>query len=86
MRGFLASTLNGEGEAAVGLYSNAEVAVVLYSSALEVLKWGTARWNDVPNEEKGAIFEPWFARGIKRLRLGTHLRVSLAASSQQCTH
>ena len=67
MRAFLADSISG----------NAEDGLKFYNSALEVLKWGTERWKDVPDEEKGAIFEPRFARGIKGLRLSTYLGVRL---------
>jgi hypothetical protein len=71
MRGFLAGSLNGNGE----------VALEFYNSALEILRWGAERWKDVPDEEKGAIFEPWFACGIKGLRIGAYLAVSLVVPS-----
>ena len=54
-----------------------EVATALefYNSAMEILKWGAERWRDVPFEEKGAIFQPTFIRGIKCLRLDLLLKV-----------
>ena len=58
------------------LKNNVETALEFYTSAIEVLKWGAERWKDVHSEEKGAIFQPTFARGIKCLRLDTLLKVS----------
>ena len=55
--------------------NSVETALEFYNSALEVLKWGAARWQDVDSEEKGAIFQPTIARGIKCLRLETLLKV-----------
>jgi len=57
------------------LKNNVETALEFYTSAIEVLKWGAERWKDVPSEDKGAIFQPTFMRGIKCLRLDTLVRV-----------
>ncbi|KAI0735556.1 hypothetical protein C8Q76DRAFT_668229 [Earliella scabrosa] len=48
---------------------SAETGLEFLKSALEVLAWGTERYRDVPNEDKGAIFQPTFIRGIKCMRL-----------------
>ena len=73
MRAFLADSVSG----------NVEDGLKFYNSALEVVEWGAECWKDVPEEEKGTIFEPRFARGIKGLRLDTYLRVSLTLMSSQ---
>jgi len=58
------------------LRNNAETALEFYTSAIEVLKWGAERWKDVPSEEKGAIFQPTFMRGVKCLRLDALMKVN----------
>lgn len=55
---------------------NVETALEFYTSAVDVLKWGAERWQDVSSEEKGAIFQPTIARGIKCLRLDVLLKVN----------
>lgn len=45
------------------------VAAELYSRVVEVLDWGSRLWDDVPKEDRGAIFERTFIRGVKRLRI-----------------
>jgi len=59
MRAFLEYAFDG----------NIEITVDLYTSAIEVLKWGAEIWRDVSSDEKGAVFQPTFMRGVKCLRL-----------------
>ncbi|EAU92339.1 hypothetical protein CC1G_00558 [Coprinopsis cinerea okayama7 len=41
----------------------------LYLNALNVLQWGREQWPDVPKNERGAVFERSFIRGVKRLKM-----------------
>lgn len=59
-------------------HGNAETTVDLYTSVLEVLKWGAELWKDVPSEDKGAVFQPTFIRGVKCLRLDAFMKVNPA--------
>jgi hypothetical protein len=61
--------------------TNVETAVDLYTSALEVLRWGAELWRDVPFGEKGNIFQPTFMRGVKCLRLDALLKVNSMCST-----
>ena len=65
MRAFMQSNLTPDIEAALDFYT----------SAIEVLSWGIDLWKDVPNSEKGSIFQPSFLRGVKCLRLDAMLQV-----------
>lgn len=66
MRAFIEDSLN----------ENVETALDFYTSAIEVLNWGAERWKDVPNEQKGTIFEPTFVRGVKCLHLDALMKVN----------
>ena len=69
-----------------GVRGNTEAALEFYNSAMEVLEWGSERWKDVPFEEKGAIFQPTFIRGVKCLRLDVLLKVnSMRSNYNACT-
>lgn len=49
---------------------NPTVSVIKYETALEILYWGrTGPWKDVPMSEKGVIFEDYFVRAVRQLRL-----------------
>ena len=58
-----------------GLKKNLSGALEFFTSALEVLKWGSEEWKDVPFGDKGSIFQPTFIRGINCLRLETLMKV-----------
>ncbi|KAH9891072.1 hypothetical protein C8Q73DRAFT_734877 [Cubamyces lactineus] len=64
MRAFLQSNLSPDVQAALDFYT----------SAIEVLSWGIDLWKDVPNSEKGSIFQASFLRGVKCLRLDAMLQ------------
>lgn len=51
-------------------------AVQYLGSALSVLEWGLETWKDVPTDDRGAIFQPTFVRGIRRAYLDSYLGVS----------
>jgi stress-induced-phosphoprotein 1 len=57
------------------LRNSVESALEFYNCAIDILKWGAEHWGDVSFEEKGAIFQPTIARGIKSLRLSTLMKV-----------
>lgn len=50
--------------------SDKRVSVGRYDAALELLEWGnTASWKDASMQDKGEIFETYFARSVRQLRL-----------------
>ena len=69
-----------------GLRSNAGAALEFYTSALEVLQWGSHEWADVPYDQKGSIFQPTFIRGVKCLRLDLFMKVSPSPSNPSVAH
>ncbi|KAG6820655.1 hypothetical protein H0H93_013506 [Arthromyces matolae] len=44
------------------------------SDALQILDWGSRLWKNVSKDDRGAIFEASFARGVKRLYLNLLLQ------------
>ncbi|TFK26775.1 hypothetical protein FA15DRAFT_636875 [Coprinopsis marcescibilis] len=46
-----------------------DVAHGLYTAAIEVLEWGCRQWSQVNRNERGAVFEKSYIRGIKRLKM-----------------
>ncbi|KAG6874372.1 hypothetical protein C0995_015108 [Termitomyces sp. Mi166 len=56
MRGFLQAAFQTPG-----------ATTEFFSDALQVLEWGSRLWKNVPKSDRGAIFEPSFIRGVKRL-------------------
>ncbi|KAL0951840.1 hypothetical protein HGRIS_008501 [Hohenbuehelia grisea] len=58
MKGFFAS-----------MAGNLRDATEFYRQALEVLEWGCKEWRDVSREDKGAIFDRSFVRGVRKLYL-----------------
>lgn len=59
MRGFLEN----------GLSDNLDASLEFYNSAVEVLEWGRQVWRNEPKENRGAVFQSTFLRGVKSLRL-----------------
>jgi hypothetical protein len=51
--------------------------------ALDVLEWGSREWKDVPNSERGVIFERSFIRGVRRNYLDELMKVG--AYLHSCT-
>ncbi|KZT67604.1 hypothetical protein DAEQUDRAFT_383184 [Daedalea quercina L-15889] len=60
-----------------------KIALGHYDMALEVLDWGrTASWKDVPVPMKGVVFEDYFVRSVRQLRLESLRAVCGADPSQ----
>ncbi|KAH9939041.1 uncharacterized protein BXZ73DRAFT_44042 [Epithele typhae] len=51
--------------------SNITAGLDVFTSALEVLKWGAEKYKDVPLHERGAIFEPTYIRGVNTVTTHT---------------
>lgn len=66
-----------QGSVQGGLTQKHDMAVEHYDKALAILKWGNEEWKDVPKEDRGAIFEHSFIRGVRGLRLESYMQVSL---------
>ena len=60
-----------------------DTAVQWYGNILDVLDWGAERWKDVPNADRGYIFQKTFVRAIKRIRMGAYLSVSSHVSDMR---
>ena len=58
------------------LKNNMGASLDFYTSALEVLQWGSTEWKDIPYDQRGSIFQPTFIRGVKCLRLDQFMKVS----------
>ncbi len=71
MRGFVEDRLKG----------NASTALEYYTSALEVLQWGSRVFADVDDEQRGAVFQPTFIRSVKCFRLDALMGVRHAPPS-----
>ena len=69
MRGFIEENLKG----------NVESALEFYTSALEILRWGTELFQDVAESDRGVIFKSTFIRGVKCLRLNALMEVGLSS-------
>ncbi|KAF9817440.1 hypothetical protein IEO21_03397 [Rhodonia placenta] len=72
VRPALAVTLRGwlmRGFEALQISNKGDVALEFYTRVLTVLDWGRHAWRNVSIKDKGAIFMPTIARGIKCLRL-----------------
>ncbi|KAI0718899.1 TPR-like protein [Cerioporus squamosus] len=48
-------------------------AMQYYNSIVDVLEWGARTWHDVPNSDRGYIFQKTFVRAIKRIRMAAYL-------------
>lgn len=59
MRGFIDDRLQGA----------SETALEYYTSALEVLQWGSRTFVDVDDEQRGSVFQSTFIRSVKSFRL-----------------
>ncbi len=60
-----------------GLQNNPGSAVNWFTHAIDVIERGRTIWKDVPKDDRGAVFEATFLRGIKVLRLDSYLHVRL---------
>lgn len=65
MRGFFEHSLKEDFNASLGFFDN----------VLEVLEWGRRFWPDEPKENRGAVFQKTFLRGVRCLRLETLVKV-----------
>ena len=52
------------------------VSLEYYGRVIDVLDWGRRVWHNVPKDDRGAIFQPTFLRGVKRMRLSALSEVS----------
>ncbi|KAH9921453.1 uncharacterized protein B0H18DRAFT_1121418 [Fomitopsis serialis] len=60
MQGFLATHVN----------ANTQVALQHFNAALDLLNWGrTASWRDASARDRGDVFEDYFVRAVRGLRL-----------------
>lgn len=72
MSGFLTDSLGGDSPG----------AVQFYDEVIQALEWGRQAWRNVPKEQRGAVFEDTFLRGVKCLRFDCYMKASLADPSK----
>jgi hypothetical protein len=58
-----------------GIQGNHVAEEEFYRHALDVIEWGRSAWKDVPNSDRGAIFDETFCRGVRAMRLDTLMEV-----------
>lgn len=59
-----------------GMRGDVFTALKFYGWALEILDWGSVAWKNVPKDDRGAIFEPTFIRGVRCLHIEMLMQVS----------
>lgn len=50
-----------------GALGDASAAVEYLQRALDVLEWGSNKWKDVSQDDRGVIFELSFIRGVRKM-------------------
>lgn len=50
-------------------------AIELYRQAVEILEWGRQKWNDVPSDDRGSMFDLTYIRAIKRMYITALIEV-----------
>lgn len=79
MQAFIINRPTGTGN------GNPSVAVVKYDAVLELLDWGrTGPWKDIPTPDKGVVFEDYFVRAVRQLRLDAFGNVRVYLCTAQC--
>ena len=48
----------------------------MYEKALDILQWGRQEWDGVPKDDRGAVFEDTFIRGVRGLHLDAYMKAS----------
>jgi hypothetical protein len=69
MRGFIEGGLRGKH----GL------TVEFLSRAIEVLNWGRIAWKNVSRDDRGAIFEDTFVRGVRAMHMNAFMEVCFSS-------
>lgn len=54
--------------------------IEMYDKVLAVQRWGCDKWRDLPTSCKGPLFEEYFIRGVRKLRLDTYIRVRFSSA------
>jgi len=60
-------------------------AIEFVGRAIEILEWGRSAWATVPKDDRGAIFEWTFLRGVKALYLNMYHKVEALCSLSKIT-
>ncbi|KAF8649568.1 hypothetical protein AX16_005730 [Volvariella volvacea WC 439] len=60
-----------------GIFKRKEIALEIIGWAIEVLEWGIQTWKDVPQKQKGAIFDLLFLIGVKNFYAETMMEASI---------
>ena len=58
-----------------------DVAMQYYNAIVDVLEWGLQEWKDVPNADRGYVFQKTFVRAVKRIRMAAYLNVRPSGAS-----
>ncbi|KAH8086614.1 hypothetical protein BXZ70DRAFT_1011706 [Cristinia sonorae] len=67
MRGFMEATVK----------NNHSAGVEFIGRALEILRWGCETWKDVAQDDKGAIFQESFVRGVHALYIEIYMKACI---------
>ncbi|KAF8126941.1 hypothetical protein EV363DRAFT_1346694 [Boletus edulis] len=59
------------------------VAVERLKEILQILQWGRQIWRDVPKDDRGAVFQDTFVRGIKAIYLETLMSAHAKAAATE---
>ncbi|KAI0067196.1 TPR-like protein [Artomyces pyxidatus] len=58
-----------------GLKQSHAQAVETYDKIIAILRWGRQEWPDASKDDRGAVFETTFLRGVRGLRLESYMQV-----------
>jgi hypothetical protein len=61
-------------------HGNHTIEVEMLTRSIEILEWGQQEWSSVSKDDRGAIFEDTFIRGIRTMRLEALMHVSRTPS------
>ncbi|KII91507.1 hypothetical protein PLICRDRAFT_105000 [Plicaturopsis crispa FD-325 SS-3] len=89
VRPALAVTIRGwilRGFVQGALKNDQNVAVEFLTCAVDVLNWGRRVWKDVHRDNRGAIFDTSFVRGVRHMRLQAYMQAYATSGwKSECT-
>ena len=47
----------------------------MYDQTIEIIEWGREALADLPEEDRGRIFDSTYLRGVKTMRMEVHMKV-----------
>lgn len=64
-----------------GIWGDSKAAETLYHDTLDFLEEGRKMWESIPSEDRGAVFDDTFVRGVRVLHLSTFKSVRMPCTS-----